>query len=269
MKKFLIWLCICLFVWGFLIEPNMLTVTPLTLEIEGLSGLKVVFVGDFHVKPHQKIRLVEIVNKIKAQQPDLILSTGDFVSGHDLKQSMPIEEIAKALSVLKPKYGFYAVLGNHDWWEGGAKIQKVLEANGIVVLGNENKSVNINGKKLYIAGVEDLSTRNIDLVKALKNTQNPTILLTHSPDVFPFVTKPSSSKITGAVDLTLAGHTHGGQVDFPFVGPLIVPSGYGKKYAQGLVKENGKMLFVTKGIGTSILPVRFNCKPEIVVINFK
>lgn len=70
------------------------------------------------------------------------------------------------------------------------------------------------------------------------------------------------------VDLILAGHTHGGQVNLPFVGELIVPSGYGKKYAKGLIEENGKTMFLTKGIGTSILPVRFNCLPEIIVINF-
>ena len=247
----------------------MLFVNQQTFRIKGLEGLKVVFVGDFHVKPHQKSRLKYVVKKINEQHPDLILSTGDFVSEHHAKQSLPIEEIAKELVNLKSKYGFYTVLGNHDWWQGGEKIQRVLEKNGVIVLGNENRKININGKILYIAGVEDMGTRNVDLVKALKNANHPTILLTHTPDVFPFVTDKASSKITGKVDLTLAGHTHGGQIVLPFVGSLIVPSDYGKKYAKGLVEENGKKMFVTKGIGTSILPIRFNCAPEIVVINFK
>lgn len=268
MKK-LFWIILfLLIIWTFFIEPNMLSVTDLNFKINGIKGLKVVFVGDFHIKTNQKKRLQYIVKKIEEQHPDLILSTGDFVSGYDPIQSLPIEQIAKELSTLKPKYGFYTVLGNHDWWQGGEKSEKILEENGIIVLQNENKVLKINGENLYIAGVEDMLTRNIDLVKTLKNTQHPTILLTHSPDVFPFITDESNSKITGKVDLTLAGHTHSGQVNVPFIGPLIVPSDYGKKYAQGLVKENNKTMFVTKGIGTSILPVRFNCTPEIVVINF-
>jgi len=268
MKKIFILISLLLIVWTVFIEPNMLSVTNLNIKMPGVKGLKVVFVADFHIKPNQKKRLINIVKKIDAQKPDLILSAGDFVSGHYPIQSLSIDEIAKELSVLKPKYGFYAVLGNHDWWQGGERIEKALEKNGIIVLANENKVVDIKGEKLYIAGVEDLTTRNIDLVAALKNIQQPSILLTHSPDVFPLVTKKSDSKITGKLDLTLAGHTHGGQVQVPFYGPLVVPSDYDNKYAQGLIKENGKTMFVTKGIGTSILPIRFNCVPEIVVINF-
>lgn len=268
MKKLLLLIALILFVWAFLIEPNSLTVKTFNLNVQSLKGLKIVFVGDLHIKTNQKKRLISIVKKINEQHPDLILSTGDFVSGHKNKQSLPIEEIAKELSLLKSKYGFYAVLGNHDWWQGGEKIARVLEQNGVIVLGNKNKALDLGGKKLYIAGLEDITTRKIDLVKALKNVQHPTILLTHSPDVFPIITKQSNSKITGTIDLTLAGHTHGGQVDLPIVGPLIVPSSYGIKYASGLVKENNKIIFVTKGLGTSILPVRFNCMPEIVVINF-
>jgi predicted MPP superfamily phosphohydrolase len=268
MKKLFLALISLLVFWALFIEPNSLTVTNLNVKISGLRGLKVVFIGDLHIKTNQKKRLDEIVKKINEQHPDLILSAGDFVSGHEPKQSLAIEEIAKSLSILKPKYGFYAVLGNHDWWQGGERIKKVLVNNGIIVLSNENKVVDVKGKKLYIAGVEDMSTRNIDLVKALKNVQHPAILMTHTPDVFPFVAGKASSNIVGVVDLTLAGHTHGGQINIPFIGPLVVPSRYGAKYAQGLIERNDKTMFVTKGIGTSILPVRFNCSPEIVVIDF-
>lgn len=263
MKKILFAIIFLFCIWVFLVEPNMIKVTNLNLKINGLSGSKVVFVGDLHVKPYQKEHLKHVVAKINEQHPDLILCIGDFVSGHKPRHSLPIEEIAKELSVLKPKYGFYAVLGNHDWWQGGEKIEKVLEQNGIIVLGNENKVVDIHGEKLSIAGVEDLSTRGVDLQKAVKNIHHPSILLSHSPDVFPLL------KGENAVDLALAGHTHGGQVRLPFVGPVIVPSYYGKKYAGGLVEESGQKMFVTKGIGTSVIPIRFNCVPEIVVINFK
>lgn len=255
-------------IWSIFIEPNRLIVTHYNLKQSNLKGLKIVFVSDFHVKPYQKGNLVKVVKAINKENPDLILSTGDFVSGHHKILSMSIEEIAQELSKLKSKYGIYAVLGNHDWWQGGERIEQSLERRGIIVLGNENKIVDIGARKLYLAGVEDITTRNIDLVKALKNTKSPTILLTHSPDVFPFISQKGNSPIASNVDLTLAGHTHGGQVVLPFVGPLVVPSDYGKKYAQGLIEENGKRLLVTKGIGTSILPIRFNCLPEIIVINF-
>lgn len=269
MRKWVLLTVLLLLVWSNFIEPNLLFVNHQTFTIEGLSGLKVVFVGDFHVKPHQKNRLKYVVRKINEQHPDLILSTGDFVSGHYAGHSLPIEDIAKELANLKSKYGFYAVLGNHDWWQGGEKIQKVLEQNGVIVLNNASRKLNLNGKTLYISGVEDMGTRQVDLVKALKNTNRPAILLTHTPDIFPFVTNNANSKITDKVSLTLAGHTHGGQVNLPFLGALIVPSGYGNKYAKGLIEENDKKMFVTKGVGTSILPIRFNCAPEIVVIDFK
>lgn len=269
MIRILLLACLLLLIWTFLIEPNMLSVTTLNMKVQGLEGLKVVFVGDLHIKPHQTLRLKSIVKKINQQYPQLVLSIGDFVSGHNPEESLPIEEIAKELSNVKSLYGFYTVLGNHDWWQDGDKTRKVLEKNGIVVLENDNTFININGNKLYIAGFDDMSTRGSDLVKALNGTAHPTILLAHSPDIFPFISNPANYKVTGNVDLTLAGNTHGGQVRIPFYGPVIVPSMYGKRYAMGLIKENAKTLFVTKGIGTSILPIRFNCVPEIVVINFE
>lgn len=266
--KILLILFIAIFFWSVFIEPNLLAVRTYNLKMSELQGLKIVFVSDFHVKKYQKYRLRHIVNVINEQNPDLIISTGDFVSGHHRFQSMQIKDIANELSNLRSKYGTYAVLGNHDWWQGGEVIGNTLESKGITVLGNENITINIEGKKLYLAGVEDITTRNIDIVKALNNVHSPSILLTHSPDVFPFVTNKNDNKITGSIDLTLAGHTHGGQVVIPFVGPIVVPSAFGKKYASGEIIENGRKMFVTKGLGTSILPIRFNCIPEIVVIDF-
>lgn len=257
-----------LIVWSFFIEPNLLTVNSVNIKVDGLKGLKVVLFSDLHVKTYQKKNLIRVIDKINEQQPDIVLNTGDFVSAENKKYSMPIEETARELSRIKAKYGTYAVLGNHDWWQGGEKIERALEKNGITVLGNENTYITINGKKIYIVGVEDMTTRNINLAKALKNVSSPAILMTHSPDLFPYITKPANQKLTGKVNLVLAGHTHGGQVVFPFIGPVIVPSEYDKKYASGLFEENGHKMFVTKGIGTSILHVRFNCIPEIVVLNF-
>ena len=145
-------------------------------------------------------------------------------------------------------------MGNHDGWQGKKEIIEAFERAGITVLENENK----NFDRITIAGVEDLQTANPDVKKALSNALYPVIMLTHTPDMI--------DEIPSTVELTLAGHTHGGQVVLHK--PLTVPSKYGIKYAYGLFEEDGKTMFVSRGLGTSILPVRFNCFPEIVVIDF-
>ena len=115
--------------YGCFIEPNKLEVTNYTLQDKELSGVKIVFASDFHIKPHQQNCLEKIVNLINSQNPDLVLSAGDFVSGHLQKTTMPPEDIAKGLGKVKSKYGFYTTLGNHDQWYGNEEIIKNLEAN--------------------------------------------------------------------------------------------------------------------------------------------
>lgn len=243
-------------IWGVFIEPNILTIKHLLVQNKELKGLKIVFASDFHIKPYEKNRLKRIIKLINEQNADLVLLGGDYVSGHKRHTSMPIEKIAKEFSKINSEFGVVAVVGNHDGWYGKEEVIKNLEKNNIKVLFNSCECFD----KFCIAGVDDAQTGNADIEKALKNTQNkPTILLSHTPDIMTFV--PYS------VSLTLAGHLHGGQVRLNKA--LIVPSAYGEKYANGFLEENGKKIYTTKGLGTSILPVRFNCPPEIVVINFE
>lgn len=253
-----------LFIWSFIVEPKMLKITEYMLQEEDLKGLKIVFAGDLHIKPNQEKRLAEIIERINAQNPDIILFAGDFAAGHKKGSTLPFDIYAKHLKNLSAKYGVYSVMGNHDYWAGYDSVKNMLETVGIKVLANNNTQLTLsNGKKLNIAGVEDLQMGIPDVKKALIGTENNlTIFLTHSPDIF--VEVPKSN-----VALTLAGHVHGGQIRLPFVGAIIIPSKYGNKYSQGLIEENERKMIVTRGIGTSILPVRFNCPPEIVVINFK
>lgn len=246
--------------YGCFIEPNKLEVTNYVIQDQELSGVKIVFASDFHIKPHQQNRLEKIVDLINSQNPDLVLSAGDFVSGHLQKTTMTPEDIAKCLGKVKSKYGFYTTLGNHDQWYGEEEITKNLEANKIKVLNNTNKKVIVNGKPIYIAGIQ-YKPSMIQISNAIDNTQKPTIMLTHSPDEFKKIPQDY-------VNLILAGHTHGGQIRLPLLGPLFTASNYGDKYAKGLIKEDGKTMITTTGIGTSILPIRFNCTPEIVVIEF-
>ena len=261
--KSLLWILpfILLFVYVQFIETNMLEVTHYKINDEQLSGMKVVFASDFHFRPHQEKRVQKVVNKINAQNADIILSVGDFVADMEPNETMPIEDIAKAFKQIHTKYGFYTVLGNHDSWHGREHIEKILKDNNIHVLGNENISLKINDKTVYLAGIEDMKTGNVDLNKAFNGVQKPVIFLSHTPDIFPFVPE--------IVNLTLAGHTHGGQIRIPFYGAIKTGSAHGNKYARGFIQEENRKLIVTTGIRTSIEQCRFNCKPEIVVIEFE
>ena len=153
--------------------------------------------------------------------------------------------------------------GNHDWWYDGARIKKSLEGAGIIVLENKAHPMQYQGQPFWIVGIADLWTRKPDIEGSLRQVESnePVILITHNPDIFPDV--PSR------VSLTLAGHTHGGQVNLPVVGRLVVPSKYGQRYALGHVVENGRHLFVGGGVGSSSLPVRFRVPPEVVVLELQ
>lgn len=248
-------------IYSYYVEPAMLDITRYKIEDKDLKGIKIVFPADFHLRPYQKERLNDIIKIINDENADLVLCVGDFVAGHTKNVTMQIEEIAENLGKVKSKYGFYTVLGNHDIWYDEKRIKNALSQNSIKVLDNENVKLNINGKAVYIAGIEDMQTQKPNIEKALQNTTSPIIFLTHTPDMFP--------KVPEKVNLTLAGHTHGGQVRFPVIGPVFTASKYFNRYAKDLIVENGKKMVVSKGIGVSIIPIRFNCIPEIVVIEFE
>ena len=249
-------ICLIIFTacWAVFIEPNILTVKHLNIEDRKLQGLKVVFASDFHIKPYEMYRLKRIIRAINKQDADIVLLGGDYVSGHKKGSSMTIDKIAREFSKIQSKYGTYAVIGNHDGWQGKEEIISELEKNKINVLFNSNTCF----EKFCVAGVDDLQTGNVDIEKSLKNVNKPVIFLTHTPDIL--------KNIPPSVNLVLAGHLHGGQIRLS--NAIIVPSTYGTKYANGYLEENGKKIYTTKGLGTSILPVRFNCPPEITVITF-
>jgi predicted MPP superfamily phosphohydrolase len=165
--------------------------------------------------------------------------------------------IMPELALLKAKLGVFSVLGNHDWYFGGYELRTQLEAAGITVLENNARSIETKGRRVWIAGLADAWERVPNMMATLLPIpeSEPVILMTHNPDLFPYV--PAN------VNLTVAGHTHGGQVSLPFIGPLVVPSQYKARYAKGLIVEKGRNLFVTSGIGTSVFPVRFGVPPEI------
>ena len=256
--------------WAFFIEPNRLVVRHETLELprwpSGLSGVKIAVLSDIHAGSafidERKLRL--IVDRTNQLQPDLIVILGDYIAGNGRgSRRMEPEVFAPILKNLHAQFGVYSVLGNHDWWYNGTKVRTVLEANGIKVLDNEVLKITVRDNSVWLVGLADLWTRpqHIDEVIAQVPEGEPIIALTHNPDIFP--------QVPSRVNLVLAGHTHGGQVRFPLIGSVVESSRYGERFEKGHVVENGHDLYVTSGIGTSIVPVRFGVPPEIVLLELK
>ena len=256
--------------WGFLIEPGRLVVREQTIQIDNwpheLDGLRIAVLADIHADDwfvdDKKLRT--IVERTNQLQPELIVILGDYMSsdGHVTRRVEP-EHFAAILKDLHAPLGVYSVLGNHDWWYSGVLVRRSLEKNGIQVLENEVIHFDVRGTQLWLVGLADLWTRRqavADTV-AMVPEGKPFIALTHNPDIFP--------DLPQRVPLLLAGHTHGGQVRFPIIGSVVQSSDYGDRYALGHVFENNHHLFVTTGIGTSIMPVRFGVPPEIVMLTVK
>ena len=251
------------------VEPARLVVREAEVRLPGwpaaLAGLRVAVLSDLHAgAPHLGAqKRAEIVRRTNAARPDLVVLLGDYVVGREAgARFVEPEIIARELGELRAPLGVVAVLGNHDWWYNGGRVRRALEGAGLRVLENDAVGLNAKGRgpRLWVAGLGDLWSRSADPVAALRSVPSgePVLLLTHNPDVFP--------EVPARVTLTLAGHTHGGQVRLPGWGTPIVPSRYGRRYAAGLVVEEGKRLFVTPGLGTSILPVRFGVPPEISLL---
>jgi len=250
-----------LFFDAFIYEPYSLKTKVYHISDSQIKNIKIVFATDFHIAPYkwEKWRLQKIIKTINDQNADLVILGGDYVNGHSKKSTLSPHDTVSFLQQIKaPKA---AVLGNHDSYYDKEEVKKCLKAVNIPVLDNENIKLNLRGIDVYIAGVSDYDTDNPDVKKALQNTASPLIFVTHSPDVFAENDIPA--------DISLAGHTHGGQAVLPFLGALIVNIKSGRKFTYGLVHKNGKPMIISSGLGTSVIPARFNNLPEIVVINFK
>jgi uncharacterized protein len=230
-----------------------------------LAGLRVAVIADLHAGSPQidEERIEQIVDLVNAQSVDLVALLGDYIDPTvALGDWIEPERIAARLGRLESRLGTYAVLGNHDWSHAGARMGQAMRDAGIELL--ENRAVGVNaGAGLWIAGLGDLLKRTADLEGTLAQVPDdaPVLLFSHNPDVFPQVPPRAA--------LTLSGHTHGAQVDIPVLRDKLTPSRFGARYTGGHIVEDGRHLYVSDGIGTSRLPVRFRAKPELPVLELQ
>lgn len=252
---------------AFWVVPSSLVVQEydVSADLPALKGRRIAVISDLHAgAPHiDGNKLDQVVAMTHAARPDLILLTGDYSGDAGwLSTDMPYAEIARHLARLEAPMGVYAVLGNHEA-DNQAEAQRALEQAGIFVMRNFQAVIGTVRGPLLLAGIGDREKGDDDIARALGRIPAgmKALCFTHSPDLFPDLPQTCA--------LTIAGHTHGGQVALPFIGRPIVPSRYGQRYAQGLVREGGKTLFVSSGIGTTHLPVRLGVTPEISLLKIQ
>lgn len=264
--------------YAFAIEPRFrLVVTEWDLPTPRWTydrPLRIVIVTDIHAcRPWMPPERIEaIVEAANALNGDLIAVLGDFMSGiaerFESGHVLP-SEWAPPLAGLHAPLGVHAIMGNHDWWSDPEAVKRALAEVGIPLY--QNRAVKIGGETpFWLAGTDSMVAHPLghgrfkgadDLPGTLAQLTDdaPAVLMAHEPDLF--------VDVPGRFAVTLSGHTHGGQVYVPFLGRPIVPSAYGQRFAYGHIRETGRDLIVSAGLGCSILPVRFGVPPEITVVN--
>jgi predicted MPP superfamily phosphohydrolase len=206
----------------------------------------------------KQAKLEWYVREVNDLHPDIVALTGDFIG------SSPhfIPACAAALEKLVARHGVFGCLGNHDYWVGAQRVVEALEAAGVHVLRNEAQTLSLQGAQLNIAGVDDpwRGKPDFDQAMSMTNPNAPTIMLCHQPDLFPAV-------VQRGIDLTLAGHYHGGQVKLQFLGRALSPAHLLSEFVEGLYVRGESLLYVSRGIGITGPPVRLNASPEITLLH--
>ena len=233
------------------------------------QGYRIAQISDIHLDEYTEPYFLErIVHHINSLSPDLVLLTGDFITHGSLTfiaGNHALHRCAEILTNLTAPLR-YGVLGNHDVSFNARAVVDALSAHGTPFLVNQYVPIERNGDRFWLCGVNDPGSSHPDLELAIPaNPDGPVLLMAHAPDYADHVRIHPRGPL---VDLMLSGHSHGGQIRLPFLGPLILPP-MGMKYPEGYYRFNQMQLYVNRGIGTVGLPFRLNCPPEITVITLQ
>lgn len=247
------------FTYGSVIEKRSLDVTraeiPLAPNHSALAGMKIAVVGDFHHDDFGDRNLIHrAVMAINDEKVDLVYLVGDYISRH----AAGVVPLCEELVNLRSTHGTFGVMGNHDSRCDPAFILATLKEIGVRMLVNGTQEF----EQFTLAGMAS-SFRGIPVLPKILtglDPDKPVIMGWHEPDTFDLYTDPR-------IALQVSGHTHGGQICAPFYGPLILPK-FGRKYPYGLYQKESSALFVTRGIGTLTVPIRFLCPPEVAILEF-
>ncbi|MGA8089844.1 MAG: metallophosphoesterase [Terracidiphilus sp.] len=258
-------------------ERHWLEVVKKDIGLRGLSaefdGLTIAQLSDIHLDEFtEPFLLREAIDAINQARPDLVLLTGDYVSAQVLPPKLTVDaawQCGKMLGSLQCRQR-YAIFGNHDVWAGEQDVGEALKFHGTTVLRNSYVPIERGGSRLWLAGLDDPCCGQPDpdhaIPSLIRNVANESIILMcHAPD---YVDQLRLHPAGQAASLVLSGHTHGGQVRLPIVGPLWLPPG-GCKDVEGLFQLGTTQLYVNRGIGTVGAPFRFNCRPEITLFTLR
>ncbi len=226
---------------------------------EPFDGYRIAFLTDTHVAPSVRREYHDdIVARVRKMEPDLILLGGDFVTFHN---HIPL--LAERFAGLAARDGMYAVLGNHDYWAGAAEVVETLGRIGVRFLTNAHVMLARGGARLPLVGIDEVyrGAPDPDTAFAGIGIEQPCLAVTHHPDLIDILPRRR-------VDLLLCGHTHGGQIRFPFFGAVVVPSKHEATYASGFHRIGPLLMYVSRGIG-AIPPLRILCKPEVATFTLR
>jgi predicted MPP superfamily phosphohydrolase len=258
--------------WSIAFEPGLLSVTSTQIATTGWQSywkpLKIVVLSDLHVgSPHIDVKQLElIVDTVNAQEPDVVLLLGDYMTDGYYQPVSP-EVFGPILGRLtQAPHGVFAILGEHDWRTGDTSVADALKREHITVLRNQAAAVKMaKGRRFWIVGLADpASGTRPDYARAIKSVPRgePVFVMIHNPV---WISQVSPSAVA-----SFAGHTHGGLFNIPYANDVkLVPADTDARYARGLMNVDGKTLFVSSGIGSGSIPIRVNLTPEIAVVTVR
>lgn len=279
MKKKEIIICssiiiICLLLIYFYYENTTLQITNYSISSSKIpsefNDYKVIQISDYHNERSKRLNN-DLIDKLKNEKPNIIVITGDFIDPYKFNKE-PSINLIKEIKEIAP---IYYVLGNHEsQFSNFEEIKNRVEEQGVIILENETKIIEKGNSKINLIGINDpqmeheksvndstIIDKELEISNYNKNLFS--ILLSHRPETF-------KTYVKNNIDVVLTGHAHGGQFRIPFIGGIVAPNqGLFPKYTSGLFKENNTNMIISRGIGNSIIPVRINNRPELVVITLK